>query len=158
KETIAEATGVARVAVNLRGVERDEVARGMALTDAGWTVTDVVDVRVEGEPLPREPVLHLGSAAVPVRVRPLGPDTARLAPARARPLPRGARALVRDPGARRVAGAVVLDVRPPPLRRRGAAAARARELAAGIPDAAALIRRHGLIRRPDLVAMGVTPV
>jgi selenocysteine-specific elongation factor len=158
KENVREVTGVARVAVNLRGVERDDVSRGMALTGSGWTVTDLVDVRVEGaDRLPREPVLHIGSAAVPVRLRPLGDDAARLTLTRPVPLHIGDRLLLRDPGARRVVGADVLDVRPPALRRRGAAADRARELATGVPSGAELVRRHGLIRRPDLVAMGVAP-
>ena len=134
KENTAEATGVARVAVNLRGVERDDVSRGMALTGSEWTITDLIDVRVGGaDRLPREPVLHIGSAAVPVRLRPLGDDAARLTLSRPLPLHIGDRLLLRDPGARRIAGADVLDVRPPPLRRRGAAAARARELADGCP-------------------------
>jgi selenocysteine-specific elongation factor len=158
KEDVREAGGVARVAINLRGVERDDVARGMALTDGGWTVTDLVDVRVAGAGrLPREPVVHIGSAAVPVRLRPLGDDAARLTLARPLPLHLGDRLLLRDPGARRVVRADVLDVRPPGLRRRGAAAARARELAAGVPDEAGLLRRYGLIRRSELAAMGVTP-
>jgi selenocysteine-specific elongation factor len=158
KENTAEVTPVARVAINLRGVERDDVSRGMALHAGEWTVTDLVDVRVEDAArLPREPVLHIGSAAVPVRLRPLGDDTARLTMTRPLPLHIGDRLLLRDPGARRVTGADVLDVRPPALRRRGAAAARARELATGVPGAAELVRWHGLIRRSDLVAMGVSP-
>jgi selenocysteine-specific elongation factor len=160
KETAETVPAVARVAINLRGVDRDEVARGMALTSDEWTVTDLVDVRLHGaaaRTLPREPVLHIGSAAVPVRLRPLGDDTARLALARSLPLHIGDRALLRDPGARRVAGVSVLDVRPPVLRRRGAAAARAQELASGTPDAATLLRRYGLIREHDLRAMGVSP-
>ncbi|GAA0369918.1 selenocysteine-specific translation elongation factor [Actinoallomurus spadix] len=158
KETAEIVSAVARVAINLRGVDRDQVARGMALTGDEWTVTDLVDVRVHGADtaaLPREPVLHIGSAAVPVRLRPLGDDTARLALTRPLPLHIGDRALLRDPGARRVAGLTVLDVRPPALRRRGAAADRARELAAGVPDAGALLRRYGLLRIADLRAMGV---
>jgi selenocysteine-specific elongation factor len=158
KENVREVTGVARVAINLRGVERDDVSRGMALTGSEWTATDLVDVRVEGaDRLPREPVLHIGSAAVPVRLRPLGDDAARLTLTRPLPLHIGDRLLLRDPGVRRVVGADVLDVRPPALRRRGAAAARARELADGVPSGADLVRRHGLMRRPDLVAMGVVP-
>ncbi len=158
KETAAEVAGVARVAVNLRGVDRGDVSRGMALTDDGWTPATLVDVRVEdADRLPREPVLHLGSAAVPVRLRPLGRDAARLTLARPLPLHIGDRLLLRDPGARRVAGADVLDVRPPALRRRGAAADRARALAAGVPSAADVIRRHGLIRRAELAAMGLEP-
>ncbi|MCO5997170.1 selenocysteine-specific translation elongation factor [Actinoallomurus rhizosphaericola] len=158
KETTETVSAVARVAINLRGVDRDQVARGMALTSDEWAVTDLVDVRVHGaetSALPREPVLHIGSAAVPVRLRPLGEDTARLTLTRPLPLHIGDRALLRDPGARRVAGVTVLDVRPPALRRRGAAADRARELASGVPDAGALLRRYGLVRIPDLQAMGV---
>jgi selenocysteine-specific elongation factor len=158
KEHTTEATGVARVAVNLRGVERDDVTRGMALTGSEWVSTDLIDVRVSGaDRLPREPVLHIGSAAVPVRLRPLGDGAARLTLTRSLPLHVGDRLLLRDPGARRIVRADVLDVRPPPLRRRGAAAARARELATGIPGEADLLRRYGLVRRSDLVAMGVTP-
>ena len=57
-------------------------------------------------------------------------DTARLRLQRALPLRIGDRALLRDPGRHHVAGGVtVLDPLPPPLRRRGAAAARAAELA-----------------------------
>ncbi len=156
KEPAGTVTAVARVAVNLRGVERDDVARGTALTDGAWTATDVIDVRVAGaDGLPREPVLHIGSAAVPVRLRPLGADAARLTLRRALPLHVGDRVLLRDPGARRVTGADVLDVRPPELRRRGAAAARARELADG-SSAETVLRRLGLIRRADLRAMGLT--
>ncbi|MGO9221051.1 MAG: selenocysteine-specific translation elongation factor [Streptosporangiaceae bacterium] len=55
-------------------------------------------------------------------------------------------------------GATVLDVAPPAFRRRGAAAAAGRELAAwpAVPAAADLLRRHGLLRAADLRAMGVT--
>jgi selenocysteine-specific elongation factor len=158
KEDTAQVSGVARVAINLRGVERDDVSRGMALHAGEWTVTDLLDVRVEDAGrMPREPVLHIGSAAVPVRLRPLGDDAARLTLTRPLPLHVGDRLLLRDPGARRITRADVLDVRPPALRRRGAAAARARELAAGVPDATEIVRRRGLIRRPELVAMGLTP-
>ncbi|WP_451916755.1 SelB domain-containing protein [Actinomadura keratinilytica] len=110
--------------------------------------------------LPRRLTLHAGSAAVPVAVRPLGDDTARLALSRPLALRVGDIALLRDPGAHRVpAGITVLDVRPPPFTRRGAAAARARELAAlpGVPDGACELRRRGLIRRGDLLAMGLAP-
>jgi selenocysteine-specific elongation factor len=51
----------------------------------------------------------------------------------------------------------VLDVAPPALTRRGAAAAAARELATwpDQPGAAELLRRHGLLRASALLAMGV---
>ncbi|WP_107079637.1 selenocysteine-specific translation elongation factor, partial [Micromonospora sp. MH33] len=77
-----EVDAVARVAVNLRGVSRDRVARGDALLTPGrFRRTDLLDVRLAGDPaadLPATLTLHVGSAAVPARVRPLGPDTVRL--------------------------------------------------------------------------------
>ncbi|MEV6812338.1 selenocysteine-specific translation elongation factor [Micromonospora sp. NPDC051296] len=153
---------VARVAVNLRGVARDRVARGDALLTPGrFRATDLVDVRLAGDPvadLPATLTLHVGSAAVPVRVRPLGRDTARLRLGRPLPLLVGDRALLRDPGRHHVAGGVtVLDVLPPPLGRRGAAAARAAVLATldGRPDLAGELRRRGLVRAGDLVRAGV---
>jgi selenocysteine-specific elongation factor len=88
----------------------------------------------------------------------MGADTARLTLAQPLPLRIGDRALLRDPGTRRIpAGITVLDVRPPALRRRGAAAARATELSAmdGNPDGVAELRRRGLVRRDELIAMGV---
>ncbi|WP_116100821.1 SelB C-terminal domain-containing protein [Amycolatopsis thermalba] len=133
-EAETEVTAVARVAVNLRGVDRDRVRRGDALlTPGAWVHTSEVDVavRAQGE-LHRELVLHLGAAAVPVHVRPLGTDAARLRLRVALPLRIGDTGLLRDPGEHRIAaGITVLDVRPPPLGRRGAGRARAAELASG---------------------------
>ncbi|HEX4103316.1 MAG TPA: selenocysteine-specific translation elongation factor [Pseudonocardiaceae bacterium] len=158
---VEAAPAVARVAVNLRGVPRESVHRGDALlTPAAWLASRTVDVRLStgsATELPRYAVLHAGTAAVPVRIRPLGRDTARLGLAQPLPLRIGDRALLRDPGARRIpAGIIVLDVRPPVLRRRGASAARAAELAAtdGVPDGRAELRRRGLMRSEELVAMG----
>lgn len=159
--------GVARVAVNLRGVPREAVTRGdVLLTPDRWRPSAELDVRLTGvrdpvpEPadLPEQLTLHVGSAAVPVRVRPLGAGTVRLRADRPVPLRVGDRAVLRDPGRRRVlAGLTVLDVAPPPLRRRGAAARRGDELAGmtGTPDAAGELRRRGHARRADLLAMGV---
>lgn len=124
---------VARVAVNLRGVERQDIGRGDALrTPGAWLDTGEVDVALRSaEDLPRELVLHIGSAAVPVLVRRLG-AAARLRLARPLPLRVGDIGLLRDPGRRRIAAGVeVLDVRPPALGRRGAARERAAELATG---------------------------
>ncbi|MEV0217151.1 selenocysteine-specific translation elongation factor [Micromonospora sp. NPDC050695] len=161
-EARAEATAVARVAVNLRGTPRDRLGRGDALLTPGrFHRTDLVDVRLTGDPaadLPATLTLHVGSAAVPVRVRPLGPDTVRLRLARPLPLLVGDRALLRDPGRHHVAGGVrVLDVAPPPLSRRGAAAARALVLADldGRPDLAGELRRRRLVRADTMIRMGV---
>ncbi|TDB74949.1 selenocysteine-specific translation elongation factor [Micromonospora sp. KC723] len=154
---------VARVAVNLRGVPKDRLARGDALLTPGrFRLTALLDVRLAGDPaadLPAALTLHVGSAAVPVRVRPLGVDTVRLRLARALPLLVGDRALLRDPGRHHVVGGVtVLDVDPPPLARRGAAAARAEALAGldGRADLAGELRRRGLVRAAELTRMGVT--
>ncbi|MBW0100331.1 SelB C-terminal domain-containing protein, partial [Pseudonocardia sp. KRD-184] len=170
---VDEARGVSRVAVNLRGVPREAVTRGGALLTGGaWLPVTTVDVRLHPTHdtaddrsdggsdggLPRELVLHIGSAAVAARVRPLGADTVRLRLRHPLPLRVGDRAVLRDPGRRRVrAGITVLDVRPPELRRRGAAAARAAELATmdAEPDPAAELRRRGVVRRAELAAMGV---
>src|SRR5213080_1542783 len=72
-EPVTSAAGVARVAVNLRGVPADVPARGMALIEAGrWTLTRVLDVRLAPRgaasppgpemTLPPEMTLHIGSA------------------------------------------------------------------------------------------------
>ncbi|HEY3507193.1 MAG TPA: selenocysteine-specific translation elongation factor, partial [Actinocatenispora sp.] len=161
-------SGVARVALNLRGVDPDTLGRGYALLSPGaWPAATVLDVRLRraAERLPRAVMLHVGSAAVPATVRRLGADTARVTVDRPLPLRVGDRVLLRDPGAHRIlAGALVLDVLPPPLGRRGAAAARAAQLASmtGIPDAASELRRRGLVRAGTLRALGVpatgTPV
>ncbi|MGC4816292.1 selenocysteine-specific translation elongation factor [Micromonospora sp. DT63] len=168
-EARPEAEAVARVAVNLRGTHRDRLGRGDALLTPGrFHHSDVIDVRLTGDPaadLPATLTLHVGSAAVPVRVRPLGADTVRLRLAHPLPLLVGDRALLRDPGRHHVAGGVrVLDVAPPPLSRRGAAAARATVLADldGRPDLAGELRRRRLVRAGALRRMGVpvqaTPV
>jgi selenocysteine-specific elongation factor len=193
-EPVGSAAGVARVAVNLRGIPAGLPARGMALVEAGrWTLTRLIDVRLqpprggsggscfpEGGPggwvppgeresaeprdpgmtLPPEMTLHVGSARTRARVRSLGDGpTARLMLRDALPLHVGDRVLLRDPGGAGVTilGAAVLDVAPPALARRGAAAAAGRELGAWPerPSAADLLRRHGLLRAGALTAMGV---
>ena len=159
---VDEVTAVARVAVNARGAGKDRIGRGDALLTPGrFRLTDLVDVRVHGDAvadLPATLTLHAGSAAVPVRVRPLGTDTCRLRLGRPLPLRIGDRALLRDAGRHHVAGGVtVLDVVPPGLSRRGAAAARAKDLSGmtGAPDLPDELRRRALIKADDLAAMGV---
>ena len=182
-EPVASVSGVARVALNLRGISADLPARGMALVDAGrWTMTKVADVRLlvpPGAPAaPRYDRAHRfradpGPAAValargPRFSRPASggcppprpPWIARLTLRDPLPLHVGDRLLLRDPGSAGVTifGATVLDVAPPALVRRGAAAAAGRELAAwpDVPAAADLLRRHGLMRASAVAAMGVT--
>lgn len=156
--------GVARVAVNVHGASDVELGRGkVLLTPDRWLLTGTFDVRVTGTPagdLPRGTTLHLGTAAVPVTVRPLGADTARLTSDRPLPLRIGDRAVLREPGGGRRApcGVTVLDVRAPELTRRGAARARAAALdgMTGRPDGTAELRRRRLVRRSELEAMGAT--
>jgi selenocysteine-specific elongation factor len=184
-------TGVARVALNLRGVPTGVPQRGMALIEPGrWTLSAELDVRVTppatGLPdkFPPELLLHVGSARTQARLRLLGEHPApaaasapgeppavsastlagavyaRLQLRDPLPLHAGDRVLLRDPGAAGLAiyGATVLDPAPPPLGRRGAAAAAVRELAAwpDRPSAADLLRRHRLLRTATLTAMGIT--
>ncbi len=151
--------GVARVAVNLRGVEREDVRRGEALvTPDAWRTTGAVDVLVRGGvTLQRELVLHLGTAAVPCRVRPLGTATARLTLGAELPLRAGDTGLLRDPGEHRIAcGVEVLDPAPAPLTGRGAARATEQELTSG-GAASAHVRRHGAVPVAELRALGWTP-
>lgn len=161
KTPITSASAVARVAVNLRGVKRSKIRRGDALITAGlWAEVRSMDVRLVNVStrLPAQPVLHVGSAALPTRLRALGPDTARLSVDTPLPLHIGERALLRDPGRQHViAGVVVLDTDPPRLLRRGAAARRAEEIAAisGLPDPAAEVGRRRAVRFDQLVAAGV---
>ena len=171
-----QVSGVARVALNLRGVSARELGRGMALIQAGrWTVASVIDVRLappppeHGQPpgtmrLPPQLTMHIGATRAVARVRMLGGRFARLSLGHPLPLHIGDRVLLRDPGAapgrtggRPVFGATVLDVAPPRLRGTGAAAAAERELASWpeVPAAADLLHRHRLLRVSTATAMGL---
>lgn len=112
RESSAEVvTPAARVAVNLRDVSADDIHRGDALiTPDAWPIVTVVDVRrTMGEPLDdgvHELMLHIGTAAVPVRVRPFDAEHARLTLDRPLPLELGCRDCAARPGRRdRAAGA-----------------------------------------------------
>ena len=172
----AQVSGVARVALNLRGVSTRELSRGMALIHASqWTVASVIDVRLTRHPpagrqppgiirLPSRLAVHIGAARAVAGVRMLGSHAARLSLDHPLPLHVGDRVLLRDPGAaadhlggRPIFGATVLDVLPPRLRGNGAAAAAERELASWSdpPTAADLLRRHRLLRASTASAMGL---
>lgn len=154
--------GVSRIVLTFCDAGR--VDAGMALVTPGaWTHTTCVDVRTRfgaaSGRLARQMTLHLGAAAVPVRLRPLGPDTARLTLNTRLALHLGDTGVLRDPARRSIAGVSVLDVRPPTLVRRGASVARARELASwpDRPDGTLVLRRHGVLRRSELTLMGCAP-
>jgi selenocysteine-specific elongation factor len=132
-EDAAALTGVARAALNLRGIDRSDVRRGMALVQPGrWILARQVDVRLSQDGgLVRTVTVHVGSARTPAKVRMLGDWHARLTLRDPLPLHVADRLLLRDPGSAAdspagelalwhgITGAVVLDVTPPPRRRGG---------------------------------------
>jgi selenocysteine-specific elongation factor len=159
---------VARVALNLRGVSRDAIRRGDALVTPGaWPSTRTLDVRrVTGSPLTEAPaqlVVHVGTAAVPARLRPFDDDHGRLTLDRRLPLVLGDRLVLRDPGSHRglgvLGGAQVLDAEPPLLRRRGDSARWAAALAgmdvAG--DIGTEVARRGAVQESHLRRLGLLP-
>jgi selenocysteine-specific elongation factor len=189
-QDVEQAQGVSRVAVNLRQVSVDQVARGDSLlTPGAWATTRTVDARLVpptkksgvsaphewggaatgrqwhdgsesrwSDALAGELTLHVGTVAVPVHVRPLGPDSVRLTMSATLPVQAGDRGILRDPGRQRVvAGALVLDANPPALRRRGAASLRGHQLAGarGTPDLVTELTRRGAARVADLAALGI---
>ncbi|KQS66197.1 selenocysteine-specific translation elongation factor [Modestobacter sp. Leaf380] len=153
---VETARATARVALNLRGVAVEDLSRGDALlTPDAYRETAELDVTLVRpvDRLPAELVVHVGSATVAARVRPLDDATVRLRLTAPLALRVGDRLLLRDPGTRTVHGADVRDVDPPQLRRRGAARARAEALAAGGGAVADLTRRR-VVLRSEFVAMG----
>ncbi|MDN6158830.1 MAG: selenocysteine-specific translation elongation factor [Brevibacterium sp.] len=154
----------ARVAVNLREVAADEIHRGDALiTDDAWPIVEIIDVRRTMGQLLDEGVhglmLHIGTAAVPVHMRPFDGDHARLTLERPLPLQVTDRIVLRSPGSRNVfAGVVILDVDPPGLSRRGAGTRRALELTdrPETGDILAEVARRGAVERARLVRFGLT--
>ena len=128
-------TPVTRAAVNIRGVKVEDISRGDVLvTPDAWWDTDVIDVmgtpEVDFTELGQEFSVHIGTATTYVHCRPFGPRFARLSLDRTLPLHIGDRFILRGTGQRLITGgATVLDVDPPELRRRGAAARRAKTLA-----------------------------
>jgi len=157
-----EAVGVARVALNLRGAQRGAIRRGDALMTPGtYRCTSLIDARLRlcaPADLPRELLVHVGTATVECGVRPIGADTARFTLGTALPLRVGDRVVLRhDRGV--AGGAGVLDVDPPALNRRGAALRRAGDLVAypDTPDGMSELHRRGIVRAGTLRAIGVEP-
>jgi selenocysteine-specific elongation factor len=177
-EDVAEP--VSRVAVNLVGIERDDLARGDVVAEPGvWRPTTVVDaslrpVRGLGSPLTARGAfrLYAGAAEVDAAIRLL--DVPRLEPGReafarlrlSAPLTLdvGDRFVVREAGRRAtVAGGIVLDVAPP--RRAGTAegaADRLRKRVRVLGDRAALgalvVDERGAVRIDEVrAAVGAEP-
>ncbi|HEX7350659.1 selenocysteine-specific translation elongation factor [Brachybacterium sp.] len=154
---------VSRAAVNLRGVSTEEIGRGDALlTPGAWEITAQLDVRrTTGRALDDaapEIMVHMGTAAVPARVRPFGADHARLTLARPLPVRVGDPIVLRGSGSRSVhGGALVLDVDPPVLGRRGDGARR-RATLESMPaggDAGVEVQRRGALREASLERFGI---
>ena len=174
EQTRDAASGVARVAVNLRGVGVDDIARGDALlTPDAWHVTRTLDARLVPSPsppagastvssdpdrLPSHVMVHVGTLAVEARMRPLGPGAVRLALPEPLPIGVGDQLILRDPGSRRLVGALVVDADPPPLDRRGAAARRGEVIASlrGVPDVSHEVARREWMRHMDAVSLGLS--
>lgn len=161
--TTTEVVPQARVAVNLRDVPADHLHRGDALLTSGaWPIVDTIDVRrTMGEALDsgiHELMAHIGTAAVPARLRDFDADHARLTLDRPLPLQVSDRIVLRAPGSRNVfAGLLVLDVDPPELSRRGDGDRRARELAERPVkgDILAEVARRGAVERAVLTRFGL---
>jgi selenocysteine-specific elongation factor len=163
---VSVAYGVARVALNLAGPAVVEVDRGgVLLTPDAFELTGRLDVRLTADAqqaagqVPERLLLHIGATAVAAHLRPLSDTLGRLTLDQVLPLRVGDRALLRDPGSRRLWGIRVLDPVPAPLpRRRGAAARRAVELSGvdGDPDLVNEVNRRGLVRSSLLRRIGVT--
>lgn len=163
-ESYATIGPVARVALNLRGVPRDVVHRGDALvTPDAWPSTCTLDVRrTTGRPLTEVPtrlMVHVGTAAVPARLRPFDDDHGRLTVHRRLPLALGDRLVWRVPGSAGVlGGAQVLDADPPMLRRRGDSRRRAAALADMDVDGnvATEVARRGAVTESHLCRLGLS--
>lgn len=160
-KSVDSAGPVTRVALNLRGVAADQVHRGDALlSPGGWRALETVDIRrtfgTEMAELSQNLVVHIGTADVGARLRPLGGEFARLTLESPLPLTLLDRFVVRSPGGRHVAaGFEVVDMHAAELRRRGDAKKRAAELEALEPtNPSEWLKRCGYASRDDLLRDG----
>ena len=159
---VDKAEPVMRLALNLRGVDADAISRGDVLTEAEstWWQPEVIDVRWRTGPkldsVPRKLNLHVGTASVPVHVRGLDAEHARLTlQGRAFPLRLADRLALRGPGLDALAGVEVVDMDPPLLNRRGAPVRRAQALRDQNPfDASAYVARKEAVMKETLAAAG----
>ena len=158
---VEHAEPVMRLAINLRGVDTDAISRGDVLTSAvsSWWQPEVIDVRRRTGPaldtVPKELNIHVGTATVPVHVRPLGAEHARLTLQATLPLRISDRLALRGSGLDTLSGVEVIDMDPPWVRRRGAPAQRAEELQNLNPrDASSYLARKSAVPKDTLAAAG----
>lgn len=163
EQSVAEAPGPTRVAVNLRRVPVDAVPRGSALlTPDAWVTSAVVDVRLHqlGEITPMLParvMCHVGTARRPARARQIAEDLAQLRLEKPLPLHVGDRLALRNPTTRDLFGATVLDPMPTPVAGHRAVQKRRLALASatGTPLLACELARRGLLRGIDARRLGI---
>ncbi|MEX0869422.1 MAG: selenocysteine-specific translation elongation factor [Nitriliruptoraceae bacterium] len=111
-----------RVAVNVAGIDRAAAARGAVLVDeTPWPVTTRIDVTLEstiGDDIERGALhIHVGANHTTCRVRLLTASTARITTTAPVVVATGDRFVIRDVGRRAlVAGGVVVDPTPVPVR------------------------------------------
>ncbi len=159
-----------RAAVNLRNVPAEDIRRGQALIAPDtWFMAAAVDVRrIGGAALneaPAQVTVHVGTVAVPARLRIFDAEHARITFDWPLPLIVGDRLLLRDPVSHLVLGGVgVLDPDPPQLARRGDGTRRGVVLAAMPPEGDALIKvtdrgavEVNYLRRIGLIGSDATP-
>ena len=153
---------VTRVAANLTGTERDELARGDVLGEPGaWRPTTVFDVAIRPvRDLERIPArgafkVYAGAAEVDAKIRPLDEPFARVRTAKPLVLDVFDRFVVRESGRQRtVGGGTVLDVGPPRAadpRHRSFLARRAAATGEELPDL--LVEECGAVRAEDVVLL-----
>ncbi len=153
---------VSRVAANLTGAERDELARGDVLAEPGtWRPTTVFDVAIRPvRDLERIPArgafkVYAGAAEVDAKIRLLDEPFARVRTAQPLVLDVYDRFVVRESGRQRtVGGGTVLDVGPPRAadpRHRSFLARRAAATREELP--ALLVEERGAVRAEDVVLL-----
>ena len=161
-EPAPRAQAVARVALNLRGLPVEAVERGDAVLAHGpWRLTTSIDGQLPDAPddLPRHATAHVGTAAFPVRLRPLAERGVRLTWEEPLPLQPGDRIVLRAPGQHRILGGVLVVAADPPALRRGEARPRGRAVseASGRLDPTAEVTRRGWMTAAALAALGGDP-
>lgn len=150
--------GPARVALNLTGA-LENISRGQPLWQEGhWWQTSRVEVRLTGSgELPRSPVWHVGGSAQSVQVRPIDDNHVQLLAGTPLPLRQGDRTILRDPGDRRLWGALVVAPDASVIRGASARGDRAQALAArgDSPSLDAELDSRGVAHPRELRRLGI---